>query len=262
MPCAETPRVQVYLDSEVDALTAADVERHLEHCAECQQLRLDIETLRTTLRRDVPEFRTPPALRAQIMRALDAEGATDSAVRKNVARDYWRLRSFWTGVLGGLATAAAAAMFAWIVLIPSFTNPVVDEVLHAHVSSLMTSHLIDVVSTDRHTVKPWFAGRAEVSPPVADFVTQGYRLAGGRVDYLRHQRAAVVVYQHGAHVINVFCWASARAPLPRNATRNGYHLAFWSSGDLSYAAVSDTGWDELGELERLLKGVESGPPPS
>lgn len=240
----------------MDALTAADIEQHLAHCVECQQLRSEMTGLRTALRRAVPAYPTPPALRTQIMRALDLEAAPARPVHQATARGYWRLRSFWAGALGGVTIATAAAALAWFVLMPSFTSPVVDELLHAHVNSLMSSHLIDVVSTDRHTVKPWFAGHAEVSPAVADFAAQGYRLAGGRVDTLRHQRAAVVVYRHGAHVINVFCWATSGGPVPRNATRNGYHLAFWSSGDLSYAAVSDTGWDELAELEGLLKGVE------
>jgi len=262
VPCAEAPRVQAYLDAEVDVLTASAIELHLEHCAECQALRADIEALRTTLRRDAAGWRTPPALRAKIMRALDAEAAAERPAGESLARSYWRLRSFWTGVLGGLASAAAAAILAWFVLVPWFASPVVDDVLHAHLNSLMSGHLIDVVSTDRHTVKPWFAGRVDVSPTVADFAAQGYTLTGGRVDALRQQRAAVVVYRHGAHVINVFCWAGARGPLPRNTTRNGYHLAFWSSGDLRYAAVSDTGWDELAALERLLQGVDAGTPPS
>ena len=132
----------------------------------------------------------------------------------------------------------------------------------AHVSSLMSAHLIDVVSTDKHTVKPWFAGRAAVSPAVADFASHGYRLTGGRVDYLEHQRAAVTVYQHGPHVMNVFCWSATLGPLPGNATRQGYHLVFWRSGDLAYAAVSDTGWSELLGLERLLRdlGASDSPP--
>src|SRR5439155_1224654 len=83
----------------------------------------------------------------------------------------------------------------------------------------------------------------DVSPVVADFAQQGYRLIGGRADYLDHQRSAVVVYQHGAHVINVFSWSAGRGSLPGNATRSGYHLAFWKAGDLEYCAVSDPGWD-------------------
>jgi anti-sigma factor RsiW len=132
---------------------------------------------------------------------------------------------------------------------------VVDEVLNAHVNSLLSTHLIDVVSTDKHTVKPWFAGHTDVSPLVADFEPQGYKLVGGRVDYLEHQRAAVVVYRHGAHVINVFSWAATQRSLPGNVTRNGYHFVFWKAGDLQYCAVSDTGWDELLGLVRLLQDL-------
>jgi anti-sigma factor RsiW len=82
--------------------------------------------------------------------------------------------------------------------------------------SLMPEHLIDVVSTDKHTVKPWFPGHADVSPAVADFEMQGYKLIGGRADYLGHQRVAVVVYQRGSHIINVFSWDANQSALPRN----------------------------------------------
>ena len=152
--------------------------------------------------------------------------------------------------MGGTAIAATLAFF---LLAPPLVNPLLDELVSAHVRSLMPTHLIDVVSTDRHTVKPWFAGHADVSPVVADFEPQGYRLVGGRVDYLDHQRSAVVVYQHGAHVINVFSWAANARAVPGNVTRSGYHLAFWRAGDLEYCAVSDTAWDELLGLVRLLR---------
>jgi anti-sigma factor RsiW len=163
------------------------------------------------------------------------------------------MRSFWVGALGGVGGTAIAATFAFLLLVPRFANPLLDELVSAHVRSLMPSHLIDVVSTDKHTVKPWFAGHADVSPVVADFEPQGYRLIGGRVDYLERQRSAVVVYQHGAHVVNVFSWAGHEGALPADVTRSGYHLAFWKAGDLEYCAVSDTGWDELLGLVRLLR---------
>lgn len=85
----------------------------------------------------------------------------------------------------------------------------------------------------------------------------GYRLIGGRADYLDHQRAAVVVYQHGQHIINVFSWAANQGALSRNTTRNGYHLLFWRAGDLEYCAVSDTAWDELLGLVRLLRDLSA-----
>ena len=165
----------------------------------------------------------------------------------------WRMRPFWMGALGGVGGTAIAATFAFLLFLPRFANPLLDQLVSAHVRSLMPSHLIDVVSTDKHTVKPWFAGHADVSPVVADFEPQGYRLVGGRVDYLEHQRSAVVVYQHGAHVINVFSWGGQGRALPADVTRSGYHLAFWKAGDLEYCAVSDAGWDELVGLVRLLK---------
>jgi len=269
--CAESLRVQAYFDAEVDAVSAAEIERHLEHCAECRTLLQDLEQVRTVLRRDSLYVRTPPALRTKVMRALDHEPAADNPVaeetqapaetplpgrtprpRERVSLNS-RARPFWLGALGGVGGTAIAAAFGFFLLVPRLTNPLVDELVNAHVRSLMPAHLIDVVSTDRHTVKPWFAGHADVSPVVADFEPQGYKLIGGRADYLDHQRSAVVVYQHGAHVINVFSWAANDRALPNNATRSGYHLAFWRAGDLEYCAVSDTGWDELLGLARLLR---------
>jgi len=169
-----------------------------------------------------------------------------------------RLWSFWAGVMGGIGGTVIAASVAFLLLVPRPSNPLLGELVNAHVRSLMPAHLIDVVSTDKHTVKPWFAGHADVSPAVADFEQQGYRLIGGRADYLDHQRSAVVVYQHGAHVINVFSWAGDERSVPNDATRGGYHLAFWKAGDLQYCAVSDTGWEELLGLVRLLKGLSAG----
>jgi anti-sigma factor RsiW len=253
--CPESLRTQAYFDAELDAASAAAVERHMEHCAECRALLKDLEQVHAVLRRDAEYARAAPALRANIMRALDQEGGAETAERPSQehSRSPRRPRSFWMGVLGGAGGTAVAATLAFLLLVPRLTNPLLDELVSAHVRSLMPAHLIDVVSTDKHTVKPWFAGHTDVSPVVADFEAQGYTLIGGRADYLDHQRSAVVVYRHGAHVINVFSWAGKEGSLPANATRSGYHLAFWREGDLDYCAVSDTGWDELLGLVRLLR---------
>ena len=253
MLCPESLRVQAYFDGEADAVTAVDIERHMERCDECRTLREGLVQLRAVLRQDLPHAQIPPALRARVMRALDEESTIDA--RQPRARPSWRTRPFWMGATSGLGMAAVAATLAFMLLSPQLKTPVVDELLDAHVNSLMSTHLIDVVSTDKHTVKPWFAGHTDISPLVADFEPQGYKLVGGRVDYLEHQRAAVVVYRHGAHVINVFTWAVTRPSLPDKLTRNGYHFVFWKAGDLQYCAVSDTGWDELLGLVRLLQDL-------
>jgi anti-sigma factor RsiW len=256
MQCPDSLRVQAHFDGEADAVTAADIERHMERCPECRRLHQGLEQLRTALRRDLPHTQIPPALRARVMRALDEQSSIGTPQRPD--RPTWRTRPFWMGATSGLGMAAVAATVAFLLLSPQLTTPVVDEVLDAHVNSLLSTHLIDVVSTDQHTVKPWFAGHTDVSPLVADFEPQGYKLIGGRVDYLEHQRAAVVVYRHGAHVINVFSWAATQGSLPGKLTRNGYHFVSWKVGDLQYCAVSDTGWDELLGLMRLLQGVGGG----
>jgi anti-sigma factor RsiW len=170
----------------------------------------------------------------------------------------WRPRLFWQGAFSGMGGTALAAGIAFFLLAPALTTPILDDLVSAHVRSLMPDHLIDVVSTDKHTVKPWFAGHADVSPVVADFDAQGYRLIGGRADYFDRQRAAVVVYQHGSHVINVFGWAADQHGLPKNTTRNGYHLVFWKTGNLEYCAVSDAAWGELIGLVRLLQDMSTG----
>lgn len=291
MRCAESLRVQAYFDGEVDAVSAGDIERHIEHCAECRTLLRDLEQVRTVLRRNSAYAHAAPALRARIMQALDHESASTTSapggaptptgtqapegavtpsgtpmfprgpVRKptpppgELAAPNWRIRPFWMGALGGVGGTAIAATLAFLLFVPRPANPLLDQLVSAHVRSLMPAHLIDVVSTDKHTVKPWFAGHADVSPIVADFEPQGYRLIGGRADYLDHQRSAVVVYQHGAHVINVFSWAAGAGSLPDNLTRSGYHLAFWREGDLDYCAVSDSGWDEVLGLVRLLRDL-------
>jgi anti-sigma factor RsiW len=258
--CAESLRVQAYFDGEVDALAAAEIERHVEHCGECRALLQDLEKVRTALRRGISYAAAPPPLRTQILEALDNEDAagTVAAARprpmlKPAAKSrVWGKGYFWTGALSGIGGAALAAALAFFVVMPSLVSPLSNELESAHVRSLMPDHLIDVVSTDKHTVKPWFAGHADVSPVVSDFELQGYRLIGGRADYIAHQRSAVVVYRHGAHVINVFTW-TANGRLPNDTTRSGYHLAFWQQGDIQYCAVSDTGWDELLGLVRLLR---------
>jgi anti-sigma factor RsiW len=255
--CAESLRVQAYFDREVDALSAAEIERHAELCPECRTLLADLAQTRARLRRDLDYAQAPPALRARIARTLDAESVA-GAPQANPARTRtartWRTPPFWLGALGGLGTALAASLAVFFLsVVPRQT--LLDDVVAAHVRSLLPSHLTDVVSTDHHTVKPWFAGHADVSPVVADFAPQGFRLVGGRTDYFDRQRAAVVVYQHGAHIINVFTWVAGRQRFPDETTRNGYHVACWRVGNLQYCAVSDAGWDELRGLVGLLRDL-------
>jgi anti-sigma factor RsiW len=255
--CPEQLRVQAYFDGEVDAVSAAEIERHLERCGECHELHLQLQRTRQALRTELNYFRVPQPLTARIGGALDEAAGTLRPVRPTRASQAgWWTRSFWTGAFSGVGLSALAAAATLFIAMPMLgTDPLVDDLVGAHLRSLMPDHLIDVVSSDRHTVKPWYAGHTDVSPAVADFDAHGYKLVGGRADYLDQQRSAVMVYQHGPHTINVFTWAADRHTLPAEVTRHGYHLLAWKIGDLQYCAVSDTGWDELHALAALIQGI-------
>jgi len=209
--------------------------------------------MRTAIRQDVSALRAPAALRARIARSLEQDSGPPQRARPRDAAPRGRWAWMALPALAGAAAALAAAVL--------FLGPwrgdarLLDELANAHVRSLMVSHLIDVESSDHHTVKPWFAGRTDVSPPVADFAAEGYALVGGRADYLDHQRAAVLVYRHGRHVINVFNWAGDGHSLPASSTRDGYHVNCWRAGTVQSCAVSDTGTAELQRLATLLQDL-------
>ncbi len=250
MSCSEALRVQEYFDGELDAGAAADVERHLETCAECAALLKDLELTRAGLRESGPYYRASDALRARIADILDDESGERPARRPaRIGKGF-----LWGALSGGGATALAAA-FAALLFLPAAPNLAVDDLTNAHLRSMMSDHLIDVVSSDRHTVKPWFAGHTDVSPPAVDFAKDGYTLIGGRADYVDGHRAAVVVYRHGKHIINVFAWIAGDEHLPAEALRNGYHLVFWKSGNIAYCAVSDTGLEEIATLTHLIQNA-------
>ncbi len=147
---------------------------------------------------------------------------------------------------------------AFFLIAPQVLAPrgaLLDELVNAHVRSLLPAHLVDVESTDRHTVKPWFAGHVDVSPAVYDFTAQGYRLLGGRADYFAApaRRGARLPARRAC---DQRLQLGEEATPPADTTRNGYHLAFWAEGNLRYCAVSDTGWAELLKLVSLIRAAE------
>src|SRR5258705_10965961 len=251
MACPETLRVQAYFDGELDASASAEIERHAGTCCECAALLRSLEAIRGAMRQPTLYHRASPKLESRVMRALNRETGNPWSLESLILRG----KQFWWGAASGVAATALAASLVFLMLLPPASGPLVNDVMGAHFRSLMENHLIDVASSDQHTVKPWFAGHADVSPPTADFPKEDYRLVGGRVDYVDNHRAAVLVYRHGAHTINVFSWAQSNESLPHIVTRNSYHALFLRSGDLVFCAVSDTALDELLGLVRPLKEI-------
>jgi anti-sigma factor RsiW len=243
MTCAETHRTQAFIDGELDGPASAAAERHIEGCADCQALCADAADLSDAIRAHAVRHRAPELLRARIVRQLDREAGRPR-------------RSFWLGAAsGGGLTGLAAALAAFMLLPPSF-GALTDAVTLAHTDALTGGREIAVVSSDHHTVKPWFAGRIDISPPVTDFAAQGFTLTGGRLDEVAGEKSAVVVYRHGLHEIDLFVWADRGQVLPQAGLRHGYRTVFWKARDLDFAAVSDV---QGAELARFVSLVRSQP---
>lgn len=249
MDCPELLRTQAWLDGELDETAAQEAERHAEACTICREFVADTAAASEAMRRGARRWIAPAQLRTRIAAAL--------ATEPRRSRFDFRSESFWFGAAGGMGLSALAATVALFLYAAVSSSDLVESVADAHTAALMTHHTIEVVSNNHHTVKPWFAGRVDVSPPVADFAAQGFPLAGGRIDHVAGVPAAIVVYRHGAHEIDLFAWADTGKPLPSEAMRHGYRTIFWKDGDLDLAAVSDM---ERGELAKFVQLVRSEKP--
>jgi anti-sigma factor RsiW len=162
----------------------------------------------------------------------------------------------------GIAIAASFAFFAmlgwnaWLMQSGAPSPNLENEIVSDHIRSLMANHLSDVASADRHTLKPWFTGKLDYSPPVDDLASDGFKLSGGRLDYVGGKPVAALIYRRDAHVINVFVWPARDGdealPQPRWSSDDGYHLANWSHSGMTYWAISDADSSELTRLTNLL----------
>jgi len=264
MACAELLQTQAYIDGELSGSEADAAERHVAGCAHCQAFCEDAAALGDEIRNYAQRYTAPDRLKLRVREAI-AEANLEAAPPRHswawldqlrsAARDA-RSRVFLGGFLGGAGVSGLAAALLVLAVLPPAPDALADRVVRAHTQALMSGQVIQVVSTDHHTVKPWFAGRIDISPPVHDFAAEGFKLTGGRVDKLAGQSAAVVVYAHGRHVIDLFVWADRGGRLPGMGTRRGYNILCWKHDDLDFAAVSDTQASELTAFANLIRSAQ------
>jgi anti-sigma factor RsiW len=215
-------------DGELDAGNALEVEAHMAGCAGCAAEFAAIRQVKARLRARPLAYQAPPSLLAKFDAAL-AEATAPPRRRGGIGVETW--------VLSG-AISALAACFALFAFMPSGVS-LESELVDAQARSLEAQHLVDVETSDRHTVKPWFNGKIDFAPPVVDLVSQGFPLVGGRLDRLNGRRVAALVFHARAHVINLFIWPGDAPAEPMMEHREGYSLLRWGSGGLVFWAVSD-----------------------
>ena len=244
--------IEGYLDGELGFERSLEVEAHLACCRACALEVQSWKHIRGVLQ--APEFyhRAAPALEEEIRRAVSPHPWREQGRGAREPRATSRFsRWLWAG--GGAAFATAALLIALSLARP-FQPSSDQELVTSHVRSLMANHLMDVVSTDQHTVKPWFDGKLDFAPPVRDLAQEGYPLGGGRLDYLDNRTAAVLVYHRALHPINLYIWpASDGGERPfQTETVHGYNVVSWKKGSFEFRAVSDLNLNELGDFARRV----------
>jgi anti-sigma factor RsiW len=247
-----------YLDGELDLVRNLEFEQHLQSCPACSQSLEQQQHLRTTLSGAGLYMQAPARLRERLQKRLHEAAPPDETAAPAPRRRWPPPR-----LLAVAASLALLALSGWaLVQVASKSSgrdSLVKELVASHVrSQLLLSHVTDVASSNSHTVKPWFDGKVNFAPPVRDFKDQGFPLKGGRLDYLDDQPVAALVYKRRDHVINLFIWKPADAtdsPVQRR-TQQGFHLLHWTSGGLTYWAVSDLNMEDLETLARLVQDVK------
>lgn len=232
-----------YVDDELDLIHSIELEKHLNVCQACARELDCLTETKIMLGSGQARWTTPATVRRQILRALSAENHARSKSQWEsgfLSLFAWR-KSIWTLLPSAAALVASAFLF---LSRPELDDAIRDQVISSHVHSMLANHLVDVQTSNQHTVKPWFNGKLNFSPPVVDLSSEGFPLVGGRIDYLQNRTVAAIVYRRYGHVINLFVWPSNL--LSRGAiVRDGYNIERWSAGGLVFWAVSDVSRDEL-----------------
>jgi anti-sigma factor RsiW len=242
--------LHAYSDGELDLVRHVEIEQHLIECAECDEQMKNLRSLRTTISSPSLYYRAPASLRTRVQLATP----TTTTVTRERRRSPMKLAAMAAGILllvGAPATIGVLLSRSDI----SAGNLLAELVVAGHVRSLQVDHLSDVISTDRHTVKPWFHGKLDFAPEVPDLSAQGYALTGGRLDYLASRPVAALVYFRRRHAINVFTWPADNKEEKhvQGLARQGFHIRHWQRSGMIYWAISDLNDQELDEFVRLFQ---------
>ncbi len=243
-----------YVDGELDLARSLELEHHMQECQVCSSAYRNQTALRSAFKDSSLYHSAPKALEKRIRSSLRREAKSEVSPRWFG----WR----WFQVGGALAVVLLMAFVIWRVvpgLRPSGNDLLAQEIVSNHVRSLqLENHRTDVISSDQHTVKPWFDGKLDFAPPVKDFSSQGFPLIGGRLEYLDNRGVAALIYQRQKHYINLYIWpAEQNNPTGEVLTkRQGYNLLHWTNSGMNYWAISDLNAAELDDFARLVQEAQ------
>jgi anti-sigma factor RsiW len=253
MNCQQTRKlIQAYHDRELDIATTVEIDVHLADCPACHGNLRDLSALRVVLQNEALRY-SPPAGFQQKCRLTVAQSLLSE--HDALPSRPWFQPIVWSAA----AIAVILTVLAVMLRAPGDEDRLLAELSASHIRSLMGDHLLDVVSSDQHTVKPWFDGKLDFAPNVRDLRESGFPLLGGRLDYVAQRPIAALVYGRDKHFINLFVWPakSQRESSPHASQRNGYHLVRWSSNDMAFAAVSDLNERDLLEFAKTLSSSQA-----
>jgi anti-sigma factor RsiW len=247
MDCVESALwIDAYIDGELEPGLAEQMESHVRGCAACATRIEERRRLVATLSTGTGYRPVPREVRALVVESLGLARPT----RPRAPAWAWLSLAacvLLTGVAAWLTVRHPPAM--------PWESTLVRDAVSSHIRSLMALHLADIAVSDQHTVKPWFAGKLDFSPPVADHAGEGFPLAGGRLDYVAGRPVAAIVYTRRAHVINLFVTPNpgGTPDAPRPSEDRGFHALVWSDASMRFCAVSDASADELAEFARIVR---------
>lgn len=254
MSCQTTQGfIHAYVDGELDLARSLEVEQHMQECQVCATAYRNQIALRSAIKDSSLYHSAPAALEKRIRSSLRREAKSE------VSRSLFGWR--WLPVGVALACVLLMALVIWQAvpgLRPSGDELLAQEMVSNHVRSLqLENHRTDVISSDQHTVKPWFDGKLDFAPPVKEFSSQGFPLLGGRLEYLNNRAVAALIYQRQKHFINLYIWPAEQSNVTEVATkRQGYNLLHWTNSGMTYWAISDLNGVELHEFARLVQEAQ------
>lgn len=244
MECKEVRTlIPRYVDDELPPEARQATLSHIDSCADCRNIAAEELAWHGAIRRAGTYHRAPDPLKRRLAQMV----RRDTSPRVS-------LRSWATAASVLLAVVLGSSGTAFWMNLREREQSLTSEMVDGHVRSLLAGHLTDVASSDQHTVKPWFHGRLDYAPPVADTTAEGFPLVGGRLDYVDHRSVAALVYRHDKHPINLFVLPTPASDRGSEAmTRNGYNILHWTRQGFDYWAVSDLNAAELLDFEKLLE---------